>query len=394
MGGPVLDQTRGSPGEGTATERPPADNPVPRTATVENHRTIRRFEKPWVLVAIVLILAGAGYYAWQQLRPPALPAGFAAGNGRIEATEIDIAAKIPGRIKDILVDEGDFVSAGQVLAHMDTNTLDAQRREAEAQLQRAIIGVQTAESLVTQRQAERAAAAAVIVQRQAELDAAQRRFARSDVLAPRGAIPMQTLDDDRARVTAAQAAVSTAFAQAAAADAAIGQARSQVVDAKAAIDAARATIERIQADIDDSTLRSPRDGRVQYRVAQPGEVLAAGGRVLNFVDLSDVYMTFYLPTEQAGKIALGAEARIVLDAAPLFVIPAKISFVSDVAQFTPKAVETAVERQKLMFRIKAQLPPELLRKYIRLVKTGLPGIAYVRLDPKAEWPAALKAPAQ
>jgi HlyD family secretion protein len=162
-----------------------------------------------------------------------------------------------------------------------------------------------------------------------------------------------------------------------------------VVDAEAAVEAARATIESINADITDSILTSPRDGRVQYRVAQPGEVLSAGGRVLNLVDLEDVYMTFFLPTRQAGRIAIGSEARIVLDAAPQYVIPARVSFVADVAQFTPKTVETQDEREKLMFRVKAQIPPELLRKYIQHVKTGLPGRAYVRVDPKAEWPPSL-----
>lgn len=350
---------------------------------------MKRPSKPWIVAAIVLALAGGGYYAWRYLKPPGLPAGIAAGNGRIEAVEIDVAAKIPGRIKDILVDEGDFVSAGQVLAYMDTEQLDAQKREAEAQLQRAIIGVQTAQSMVTQREAERAAALAVVAQREAELDAADKRLARSEPLAQSSVVSLQTRDDDRARVAGAKAAVGAAQAQVAASQAAIGAAQSQVVDAQAAIDAARATIERIEADIKDSTLRSPRDGRVQYRVAQPGEVLAAGGRVLNFVDLSDVYMTFYLPTEEAGLITLGAQARIVLDAAPQYVVPARISYVSDVAQFTPKTVETAEERQKLMFRVKAQIAPELLRKYIRQVKTGLPGVVYVQLEPNAEWPASL-----
>ena len=128
---------------------------------------------------------------------------------------------------------------------------------------------------------------------------------------------------------------------------------------------------------------------MQYRVSQPGEVLSAGGKVLNMVDLNDVYMTFFLPTDWAGRVQLGAEARIVLDAAPQFVIPAKVTFVADVAQFTPKTVETAVERQKLTFRVKAHIDPDLLKKYIRMVKTGLPGVAYVRLDPQSEWPANL-----
>jgi HlyD family secretion protein len=124
-------------------------------------------------------------------------------------------------------------------------------------------------------------------------------------------------------------------------------------------------------------------------VAQPGEVLSAGGRVLNLVDLSDVYMTFFLPTAQAGRIAIGSDVRLVLDAAPQYVIPAKVSFIADVAQFTPKTVETEEERQKLMFRVKARISPELLKKHVQQVKTGLPGMAYVRTDLSAEWPARL-----
>jgi len=175
-----------------------------------------------------------------------------------------------------------------------------------------------------------------------------------------------------------------------AAEAAIGLAKSQVISARAAIDAAEASIHRIKADIDDSTLRSPRAGRVQYRVAEPGEVLAAGGTVLNLVDLTDVYMTIFLPTADAGRVKLGAEAHIILDAAPQYVVPAKVSFVADVAQFTPKTVETEEERLKLMFRIKARIDRALLEKHIRDVKTGLPGVAYVRLDPDIPWPDALR----
>ena len=319
-----------------------------------------------------------------------MPDGFAAGNGRIEAVEIDVAAKTAGRVKEILANEGDFVRAGQDLARMDTAVLEAQLREAEAQLQRALIGIETAQSQVTQREAEKQAAEALVAQRTAELDAARKRLVRSEELAPKGAAPLSKLDDDRAVFQAAKAAVSAAEAQVAAAQAAIGQAKSNVVAAQSAVEATQATIQRIQADIDDSVLKSPRDGRVQYRVAQPGEVLSPGGVVLNMVDLSDVYMTFFLPTEQAGRVALGTEARLVLDAAPQYVVPAKVSFVADVAQFTPKTVETEEERLKLMFRIKARIDPDLLRKHLQQVKTGLPGMAYVRLDPRLDWPPELQ----
>lgn len=343
-----------------------------------------------MVLGLVVLIGGAGYYAWQQSRTDALPDRIASGNGRIEAVEIDVSAKSPGRIKEILVDEGDFVKAGDVLVRMDTTQLEAQRRQAQAQFQRAKIGVDTANTLIVQREAERTAAAAVVTQREAELDAAERTLKRSERLADSNTVSQQVLDNDRATERGAAATVAAAEAQLAASEAGINAAKAQVVDATAAVESARAAIESIEAEIDDATLRSPRDGRVQYRIAEPGEVLGSGGRVLNLVDLGDVYMTFFLPTAQAGRVAIGTEIRLVLDAAPQYVIPAKAIFVADVAQFTPKTVETEEERQKLVFRIKAQIAPDLLRKYIQQVKTGLPGVAYVRIDPEAEWPTALQ----
>lgn len=341
-------------------------------------------------IAIIVLVIAAGVFAWLWLRPQPLPAGIASANGRIEATDIDIATKSAGRVKEILVDEGDFVTADQILVRMDTQVLEAQRREAEAQLKRAAIGVDTARAQVVQRKAEKDAALAVVAQRQAELDAAEKRFHRSEDLAKRGTAAIETLDNDRARFEGAKAAVAAAQAQVAASESAISASESLVVTAEAAVEAAKATIDRIQADIDDSILRAPRDGRVQFRVAQPGEVLGAGGKVLNIVDLSDVYMTFFLPTAAAGRVGIGAEVRIVFDAAPEYVVPATVTYVADVAQFTPKTVETAEEREKLMFRIKARIAPELLKKYIQHVKTGLPGVAYLRTNPNVPWPAKLQ----
>ncbi|BBK37781.1 glycoside hydrolase family 43 [Allostella sp. ATCC 35155] len=347
----------------------------------------------WRLAAVVALVAAAvGYFAWLQFGQSGLAAGIASGNGRIEAVEIDIATRVPGRIRDILVNEGDFVTAGTPLARMDTDQLEAQRRQAAAQVERAKIGIETARSVVVQREAERAAAVAVVAQREAQLDAAERKLGRTEQLVRSNNVSQQVADDDRAAAQGARAAVSAARAQVAAAEAAIGAARAQVIDAGAAADAARAALSSIEADLADAVLKSPRDGRVQYRIAQPGEVLAAGGRVLNLVDLGDVYMTFFLPTAEAGRVALGAEVRIVLDAVPQYVVPANVSFVADVAQFTPKTVETEEERLKLMFRVKARIAPDLLRRHITQVKTGLPGMAYLRLDPQAEWPQHLRNP--
>ena len=345
--------------------------------------------KNWIVAIVVIAVVAGAYYGLRIYDASGLPAGIAGGNGRIEATEIDISTKTAGRIKEILVEEGSFVTAGQVLATMDTQQLEAQKKQAEASLQRAVISVDTARSLLSQREAEREAAAAVIGQHEAEQDAAERKLARTEQLIRTNTTSLQTLDDDRASAQRARAAVAAAKASLSASDAAIGAAKAQIIDAEASVVAAQAAIESIVADINDSTLRSPREGRVQYRVAQPGEVLSSGGRVLNIVDLSDVYMTFFLPTEQAGRIQMGSEVRLVLDAAPQYVIPATASFVADVAQFTPKTVETEEERQKLMFRIRAKISPELLREHIQYVKTGLPGMAYVRIAQDAEWPAHL-----
>jgi len=346
--------------------------------------------KGWLLVAAIVIAAGGVYYFWRHLADDSLPEGIVGGNGRIEATEIDISTKTAGRLREILVREGDFVKAGQVLAQMETDKLLARKRQAEAELRRAVISIDTAKSLVTQREAERVSAVAVIAQRQAQLDAAERRFARTEQLIRSSTVSQQVLDDDRAAKEGAKATLGAAEASLAASDAAISAAKAQVVDAEAAVDAAKAAIESIETDIADSTLKASRDGRVQYRVAQPGEVLSAGGRVLNLVDLGDVYMTFFLPTAEVGRTSIGSDVRLVLDAAQQYVIPAKVSFVADVAQFTPKTVETEEERQKLTFRVRAQIEPALLQKYIQQVKTGLPGMAYVKLDPNAAWPDILE----
>lgn len=364
-----------------------------RTAT--HPKWSRILNRTGKIAAVLAVVVAAGVLGWkyvQDRNAAQAMQGIASGNGRIEATEIDIAARTAGRLTDVLVKEGDFVEVGQVVARMDIEQLAAEKREAEAQLARARIGIDTARSLVTQRQAEKEAAAATVAQNEVELQSAQKKFARSEQLSRSGTVSEQTLDDDRARVETARAAVAAARAQLAATDAAIGAAQSQVVDAEASVEAAQATIARIEADLRDSELKAPRSGRVQYLVARPGEVVAAGGRVLNMLDISDVYMTFFLSTADAGRTAIGSEARIVLDAAPQYVIPAHISFLSDVAQFTPKTVETEEERQKLMFRIRAQVPQELLQKYVAQVKTGLPGRAYVKIDANAQWPAALSQP--
>ncbi len=324
-----------------------------------------------VLIAVMVVAwglrAGADLVTLPQallglLNHRALPEGLAQGNGRLEATEVDVATKIPGRLLEVRVREGDRVTAGQVVAVLDTAALEAQRRQAEAEQRRA--------------EQEREQGLAVGEQRASELDYARRELARLERLASSGKfVAEDQLDQARTKARTAEAALRAA--------------RIQVVAAEAAIAAAQASSERIAVDIADGTLRAPRDGRVLYRLAEPGEVLGSGGKVLTLLDLTDVYLVIFLPAPAAGRVPLGGEARIVLDAAPEYVIPASVSFVAPRAQFTPKQVETQSVREQLAFRVKVQIAPELLVRYESLVKTGLPGVAYVRLDPDTPWPAKL-----
>lgn len=349
---------------------------------------MKKLSAQQITIAGVILACVLAYLVWNTTLT-SIPEGFYTGNGRIEATEIDIATKLAGRIEHILADEGDFVEKGQALAIMQTDVLEAQLYEAEAQKHAAIAAAARAEANIVLRESDRDAAIAIVAQRESELDAGQRRLNRSSKLSKTGAMAIQQFDDDETFVTGAKAAVATAKAQVTVAGAALEAAKADAAGAKANVKAAEATVNRIQADIKDSTLVAPCDGRIQYRISQPGEVLPAGGKVLNLVDLSDVYMTFFLPSAEAGRIKIGNEARIVLDAAPEYPVPATISFVSSVAQFTPKTVETQIEREKLMFRVKAQINRELLLNYIQYVKTGLPGVAWVKASSTAQWPAKL-----
>jgi HlyD family secretion protein len=327
-------------------------------------------------LVVLVVLAGAAALLWQLRQTDAgatllqglftddgVPEGFAASNGRIEATEVDVASKLAGRLTEVRVREGDRVGSGDVVARLDTESLEAQLRQARAEMNRS-------------RQ-ESAHASAVVAQRESELEYAQRELRRAQRLAAQGQfVSEESVDQSRTAVHTAEAALRAA--------------RVQVAASEAGIEAAEATIERIGVDIADSELRAPRSGRVLYRLAEPGEIVGVGGKVLTLLDLSDVYMVVFLPEQVVGRIALNAEARIVLDAAPAYVVPASVSFVASRAQFTPKQVETRDAREKLSFRVKLQLAPDLLARYEPLVKAGMPGTAYVRIDPQADWPAHLQ----
>lgn len=298
---------------------------------------------------------------WSKLSGKKLPAHVALANGRIEAEQVLVSAKYGGRISTMLVQEGQTVEAGASVARMDTAELDAQRSGAEAQI----------------RRAENAgiAAQAAIAQRKSELLLAQQEHQRAAELNAKGFGTNQQLDLRRSQLHAAEAALRAANAS--------------LDESIAATDAARADLARIRAQLADADLKAPRRGRVEYKLVQSGEVVAAGAPVASLLDLSDIYMTVFLPARVAGRLGIGDEARLQLDPAPEYMLPASVSFVAAEAQFTPKTVETADEREKLMFRVKLRIAPQILKQYETQVKTGIRGVGYVRSDSSQPWPAEL-----
>jgi HlyD family secretion protein len=300
--------------------------------------------------------------AWYVLSRPALPAGFAAGNGRLEATQVYVATKYPGRVQEILFNEGDTVETGQVVARMDTSALNQQLREAIAQ--------------ITQAEDTRRVSLAQVQVKQADYNFASKQYQRSKELVTKGAVSGQEAELDQARALADRAELVGAQAEA--------------TRTVSSIEAAQATADRLRAEIRDAVLVAPMRARIESRLTEPGEVLPQGGRVFSLNNLADVYMYVFLPASVTGKVKVGSEARIVLDAAPQYPIRAFVSFVSPMAQFTPKTVETAEERHNLTFRVKLQIDPQRLRQYEALVKSGLPGLGYVRYDDNAEWPENLQ----
>ncbi len=300
------------------------------------------------LLVVLAAIGAVAWYVWDR-NTGGLPEGIATGNGRIEAAQIDVATRTPGRVAEIRVAEGDMVEEGEILAVMDTRELNSEVARAEADAARAASQVDEVRALIEQRRAE--------------LALAEDEYARAQTLADRGVSARSVAEQQATRRASAEAALNAAIAPLHSAERG---------------EAAEALVNLFRTQIEDATLTGPTFGRILYRLAQPGEVLSGGGKVVTLLDLSQVYMEIFLPANEAMNTGIGAGARIRLDAIP-YAIPAYVRFVSPEAQFTPKQVETQDEREKLMFRVKVRVPEEPVRANIAQVKTGLRGVAYVRL---------------
>jgi HlyD family secretion protein len=315
----------------------------------------------WVAIGagvLVVLLFG---FRWWRARRFALPKGVASGNGRIESKEVDVSTKLPLRIKEVLAAEGDLVKPGQVLVRMDTVTLEAELAESNA--------------AVAAAQEQLAVAEAAMVKKRSEIELAKIERNRSRHLVAERAGSQREYDVRKMTVKTTTAGLAEETAK--------------LKVAIENVDVARANVAKVQSRINDATLTSPVIGRVLYRLAEPGEVLPAGGKALTLINLEDVYMEIYLPSKQAAALKLGSDARLTVDYEPGRAAVGYVSFVSPEAQFTPKEVETKSEREKLMFRVKIQVPKELVSHYVERIKTGVRGVGYVRTDDSVAWPGWL-----
>ena len=318
----------------------------------------------WIIAGLgVAIVAFIGV-RYLIKRHNALPEGIASGNGRIEGKLVDVSAKEPLRVKEILVDEGALVKPGQVLVRLDTVTLESELAEAKA-------AVQAAE--------EKLAVAKATIVKQQERDRSRRRRGRRARSGWSSRAPARS-----ASWTCATTKVETTKAGLSEAEAMLadrhperrGRARERGDDP----DAHRRR--------DPAGRRSPGGCSIAWR--SRARCCAPGGKALTLVNLDDIYMEIFLPSEQAAAVKIGAEGRVTVDYDPKRAVAGQVSFVSPEAQFTPKQVETKSEREKLMFRVKIQLPKEVVGQYIERIKTGVRGVGYVKVKDSAVWPARLQ----
>lgn len=298
----------------------------------------------------------------QKLRGKTDDDRFANSNGRIEAQSVDVAGKYAGRLTDVLVREGDIVKANDIIARIDDRDLQTQLLGATAS--------------VLQAKAAREQAVAAVTQSESALSIAQTNYDRVTKLNAGHVASDAALDDAKNALSVTIASLATA--------------KAQVTSSDALISASEAKLAEINVALEDLVIRAPIRGRVQYRLREPGEVVAAGTPVVTLLDLTDVYMNLYLRADIVGKLASGDEARLILDPVPDYVVPARITFIAPEAQFTPKSVETQDERSQLVFRIKLTIPRDLLTKFEDRVKVGVRGVGFVRADPSADWPADLQ----
>lgn len=271
-------------------------------------------------------------------------------SGHVEATQVRVAAKTPGTLATLAVDEGDRVTAGQTLAAVDTVDVElalaaarAERGQADAELR-----LRTAGS----RKEDIAEAKAQVARAAADLDGAEKDLARMEGLLAAGSGTPKSRDDARARRDAAAAGLAAARERSRRTDA--GSRPEEIDSARARLAAADARVAQLAQQVKDASLVSPVAGVVTEKVAEQGELLARGSAVVVVTDLADAWLTVYVSEPDLARIRLGQPAEVRTDDGQTR--QGKVTFIASQAEFTPKNVQTRDERVKLVFKVKVGLP--------------------------------------
>ena len=340
-------------------------------------------KKTALLTALAAALA-AGAYLYYHRQSDALPQGIAQSNGRLELNRLDVATLYPGRVRAMPFDEGADIKAGDILAELSSETSSSRLEEAQAAERLRQGSVRRAraaqeQTLRTVTKAEANSEAARQQQRVAKMEWDNARKMQADGLVSPAETERRRADYERA---------SAAVAARAEAQAAVAQSRAAESEAQAAAQQAAAAVKAAGSANDDMNIRAPINGRLEYRIAEVGSVVAAGSKIASLLDPADVSMNIFLPAAAMSRLKVGGEARIRLDGIDA-VFPAKISFIAAEAQFTPKSVETENERAKLMFKVKLKIPADTALRHNRLLKGGMTGNGFVKTDEAAAWPQDL-----
>ena len=276
--------------------------------------------------------------------------GAIQASGHIEATEIRLAAKVGGRLLEAPFEEGNTITTGELVARLET--VDAEHQLAQARANAEAADAQLRLLLAGSRAEDLRRAEDQMAQAQAELDAARRDLDRLSGLADRGSATEKSRDDAATRMEIAERAVAAARAQL---DKLVaGPRRQEIEAARAQRASAEAMVAAVEQQITDATVLAPTDGVVTTRVAEPGEILPPGATIAVLTDLARPWLTVWIDEPSLSQVILGQQVTVLIDGSDR-TFEGTVSFISPVAEFTPKNVQTPDERAKLVFRVKVQL---------------------------------------
>ena len=272
-------------------------------------------------------------------------------SGTVEATEADLGFQVPGRVSAIAVEEGESVRAGAEVARLDAAELQARRAAAAAQV--AAARALLAELERGAQPQELAQGEAVALAARQRMEEAAREAERSRKLFDGGAVSREQRD----QAQTAYEVVSAQYAQARQQMSLVrqGPRAERIAAQRAVVDGALAMLAQADAALGFSVIRAPFNGVITLRHREPGEIVAPGQPVLTMMNPDDRWVRIYVPEDQVGKIALGSAARITSDSYPERSYQGQVVFIADRAEFTPRNVQTAEERVKLVYAVKVAI---------------------------------------